>query len=1045
MSTFHVGDFIPKAIEDRSRNCLWVTAMEVGKPKPRLYKLNLTTNKITEYQTNLPHSMTASLYLDKNQHLWVGTWGAGVYESDDSFTNFHKKNLVYPPDTRKVINYDIVLDIHEDRDGVLWISSDFGGIIKITENKGFHNIDRIVKNKTLQNEMNFHSIFHDENEVFVGTLRSGLFYGKDLTHLKQLAGTEEEKIYAVSKHNQNVLVGAQKGMYVFDKNKKLVNYTKINQTTAFLSENDSTLWVGSQQNGLYVLNVSSIHKPKQIKVFNRNAGDLKSNRITNIVSDDDGNIWVGTYNGLHLYNANRQTFTHHSTLLKSSIPNIINAVYIEGQFIWLATPNGLFKLIFKEGKLSILNTYTTAFGLSSNFICGITSDNQGYLWLTTPTNLVRFDPFNESAINFSKNDGVYTTVFNFRTIFSNHIDGMIYAGGTNNLTYFNPEKIHVAPYKEKVVFSLLKVNHQEVFPNKKIENKVLLNKSISLTKEIELTHAHNSFSVGFTNTNFNKNTFLNYRYRLIGFEEDWIPIKDKNEVNFAGLPPGDYVLQLAASSDSINWSEPTVLEIKILYAPWKSPLAYTLYFILGVLIIFGFVYILMKQLNLKDTLEREQELSEAKFTFFTNISHEFRTPLTLILSPLKELLQRKEINPKVAENLVTMEKNADRLLNLINQLLDFRKADHGLLKLQVSNGNIVRFSKEVFLYFQEQANAKQIAYQFEASLETIQFPFDRNKMEIVLSNLISNALKYSGEGSIIKLAISATESSCIISIKDNGIGMNKESKKRIFDRFYQIKSTNTSQIIGSGIGLSFTKKIVELHGGSIAVESQQNQGTEFILDFPLNALNYMMEGFTEKKNSDEIDQYKVLEPTPVTNLKVSAHEQTLLVVDDNDDIRNYLSKLLKDTYNILQAKDGVEGVDMAIEEMPDLILCDIMMPRKDGLALSKELKTKVSTSHIPIILLTARSSNMYEIQGLETGADDFITKPFDPQIVKARISSALQNRSNIREHFLNKVRFEPTTESENIQDPDTLFIEGAIKLVEDNLLNSDFDIKTHGR
>lgn len=1042
MDTYYVGQYIPKAIEDRSRNCIWIVGFDIDTKKSRLNKLDLSSYKITEYPTNLPNSMTASLYMDKNQRLWIGTWGAGLYEGDESFTKFHKKNLVYPPDTKKVINYDIVLDIHEDRDGVLWIASDFGGIVKITENKGFQNIDRVVQNKTLQNEMNFHSIFHDDNDIYLGTLRSGLFYGKDLQHLKQLKGIEKEKIYTVAKHDENLLVGAQKGVYIFNRKRQLLSYSKINQTTAFLSENDSTLWVGTQQNGLRILNINSLKAPKTIIDFDNTSGGIRSKRITQIVQDHDAHIWVGTYNGLHLYLPEQKRFKHHSELLESPLPNIINAVYIDDSYLWLATPKGLFKLMYKDEQLQVLKTYTTDFGLSSNFICGITTDSQGFLWLTTPTNLIRFDPLNESAINFSKNDGVYTTIFNYRTIVSNKSNGMIYAGGTNNLTYFNPENIHIAPYQEKILFSQLKVNHQEVLPNRKIEGAILLQKSISLTKAIELTHKHSSFSVSFTNTNFNKNTFINYRYRLIGFEDDWVPINNKNEVSFAGLGAGNYELQLAASSDASNWSEPIVLNINIKYAPWKSPLAYALYFLCLAFIISGFVYVLMKQLHLKSTLEKEQELSEAKFTFFTNISHEFRTPLTLILSPLKELLQRKEINPKVAENLVTMEKNADRLLNLINQLLDFRKAEHGLLKLQVSEGNIVRFSNEVFLYFQEQANAKQIDYQFESSMESIRFPFDRNKMEIVLSNLISNALKYSGEGSKIKLSISATESSCVISIKDNGIGMNKESKKKIFDRFYQIKSTNTSQIMGSGIGLTFTKKIVELHGGTIEVESQLNQGTEFLLDFPLDALNYMTANFEEKKNSDTIAQYKELEQAPITNLNISAHEQTILVVDDNDDIRNYLTQLLKDNYNVLQAKDGVEGVEMAIEEMPDLILCDIMMPRKDGLAVSKELKTKVSTSHIPIILLTARSSNMYEIQGLETGADDFITKPFDPQVVMARIASALQNRSNIREHFLNKVRFEPTTESENIQDPDTIFIEKAIKMVEDNLLNSEFDIKT---
>jgi DNA-binding response OmpR family regulator/nitrogen-specific signal transduction histidine kinase len=455
--------------------------------------------------------------------------------------------------------------------------------------------------------------------------------------------------------------------------------------------------------------------------------------------------------------------------------------------------------------------------------------------------------------------------------------------------------------------------------------------------------------------------------------------------------------------------------------------------------IFGsFVYFIMREIHLKGKLKKEKELSESKFTFFTNISHEFRTPLTLITGPLKELISRKDLHEDVSEKLVLVEKNADRLLNLITQLLDFRKAEHGLLQLDAKNGNIVRFCNEVFLYFQEQAGSKNIEYVFMSKVDEIFMPFDRNKMEIALCNLLSNAIKYTPEGESITVELDQVDKDCVIRIKDTGLGMDKKLKNKIFDRFYQIRTTNTSNMVGTGIGLSFTKKIVELHKGSIEVDSKLEQGTEFTIQIPVNLLKIEE---AVSFNSNTIDQYKKLDEADVVDLNVENKENTILVIDDNSDIRNYLKDLLKSEYNILQAKDGVEGIEIATKETPDLILCDIMMPRKDGLTVSKELKSQIKTSHIPIILLTARSSNLFEIEGLKTGADDFVTKPFDPHVIKARITSVLQNRLKTREHFVNKIRFEPIQSTEASSDPESEFINEAVLLVENNLSNEQFDIK----
>jgi len=1042
------GNSIQNVIEDKSRNCLWIATVypKENTKDHKIFRFDFNSQKITGVPTGINFHFFKSLYLDHKNRLWIGTWGNGVYRSNHDLSKFRKLNLVGSEHSKNTINYENILDIHGDKNKVIWLSTTFAGVVKLTESKGFENLNQVVKNPILQNELNFQSVYSDDNEVWLGTLRSGLFKGKGLSSLEQVTDVEKSKIYSIYKNDNNFYIGSEKKAYILDDKGSKIASKAVKKATGFLVENKNHLWIGTQENGIYNYDISIPENPVLINQYRRNnqRNPLESDRITAIVKDVHENLWIGTYNGLHLFDRQKEKFIHQSQLLNEFIPKIINTIYIDSKFIWVGTPNGLFKLKYNNKKLQIIEKYHEEQGLNNDFICGITKGNNNNLWITTTTNLIRFDQNNNSFKNYGKNDGVYTSQFNLRS-FHNHNNALILAGGSGNLTYFKPSNISENENKDEIVFAHLKVNNQKILPGDSINGNVIIDKDINYMGKIILTHDEKSFDLTFTKNDYRNDIASHYRYKLVGYQNEWVYLKNKREVNFIGLPPGNYDLQISASEDYKNWLIPKSLKIKILYAPWSSPLAYILYVLLFLGITSTMVYVFMRQLHTRNKLKKEQELSEAKFTFFTNISHEFRTPLTLILSPLKELNQSTEFEGKVSEKLITMEKNADRLLNLINQLLDFRKAGHGLLKLSVAQGNLVRFSNEVFLYFKEQATSKQITYNFIKDKDEILFPFDRSKMEIVLCNLISNSLKYSMPGSEVTLHITATDDACILTLKDTGFGMDSKSKKKIFDRFYQINSTNTTNIIGSGIGLSFTKKIIELHHGTINVESKVNKGTEFIVEFPLDGELYKSTDFqVDEINTDKIETYKNLSlvGSVVNDLKVSSKENTILLVDDNEEIRNYLKQLLSDEYNILEAGDGEEGTAVASIEIPDLILCDIMMPKKDGLAVCKELKEQVTTSHIPILLLTARTSNIYEIKGLETGADDFITKPFDPKIIKARISSALQNRTKLREHFLNKIRFEPSSLESVSKDPETVFIDGVVKLVEENLLNENFGIET---
>jgi DNA-binding response OmpR family regulator len=411
-------------------------------------------------------------------------------------------------------------------------------------------------------------------------------------------------------------------------------------------------------------------------------------------------------------------------------------------------------------------------------------------------------------------------------------------------------------------------------------------------------------------------------------------------------------------------------------------------------------------------------------------------------------MDNTDLDARVVKKLSVMERNADRLLNLINQLLDFRKAEFGLLQLNASQGNIVRFSREVYLYFNEMAKSKGIKYRYKHSDDEILFPFDRNKIEIVLCNLLSNAIKYCNSGDKITLTVERKDDYCIISVQDSGLGMEEDYLDKIFDHFFQIKSAESSKMVGSGIGLTFSKKIVELHKGTIEVKSKINVGTEFIIKLPINMDYYEGEINNDFVNTDNINAYqtKTTENSVeniVENLSINAKENSILIIDDNPDILDYLKDILSDSYTIFLAENGNDGFKIASEEIPDLIVSDVMMPGKDGITLCKELKSQIITSHIPIILLTARSSTVFEIQGLQTGADDYVTKPFNPVIIKARITNLLESRKTLRSLFLNKIQFEPTlAETEKDSSTEGAFIHRAILLVENNIQNNSFSIET---
>ncbi|MFT5256889.1 MAG: signal transduction histidine kinase/DNA-binding response OmpR family regulator [Arenicella sp.] len=1041
---------ITNILSDSSRNKIWIAS---SGDDTNLYIYDYLSKKIDSIETGVSSGFSKILSLDKNNRIWIGTWRKGVYRSNLDVSKFHKIELV-PDDSKRLKgNYTTILSIHHDKNNVTWLSTAGGGVVKILKGNGFKNIDQKISKTAFKEYLNCTSIYKSDKKIFLGTLLKGVYYGDDFSNLKQIKEVGDVKINTLYQDENSLYIGTAEGFAIFDLRTEKITFStsKIKKATSLLVDGNQ-LFIGTQQNGLAIVPLNKIENLDAYIFYDESLkkNKLESNRVTTIVKDSSNDIWVSTYNGIHLYDRESKEFIHQRKFLKEKLPSvIINSMAIRDGKIWLATPNGLIKLNTRRDDIKIEEILTKKDGLNSDFICSVTFDNQSNLWFSTHTEVVKYDYIKKAILSYGDINGVKSTSFNNNS-FYNFKGETIFFGGIDNVTYFNPQEIKDYEIIPELIFTNLRVNNQII---RYQEGDAMLSKNFNYADAINLTYEQNFFSTRFVVNDFLGNLNLKYRYKLEGYQDQWIDLQNRNEINFAGLSAGNYKLAVTSSRDSQNWSKPKYLTIKLSGSPWKSGWAISIYILIITLIIVYLVRVNNARIKFKNDLEianidkqKEIELTEAKLNFFTNISHEFRTPLTLIVSPLKELLESDNLPPKVYKSLNYIDKNTNRLLNLINQLLDFRKADHGLLTLDVSNGNFVRFSNEVFLYFKQSAKSKNIRYNFKSSKEIIQFPFDRNKMEIVLCNIISNALKYTDEGNRIRIKVDSDDEFCIISVKDTGIGMREADLDKIFDRFFQIKSANTAKMIGSGIGLSFSKKIVELHYGSILVTSKLNEGTEFIIKLAMNPSLY--KGFINQNfmTTDNISGYTkniTSEDFDINTLKIETKKNTLLIIDDNPEILSYLKDVFSQDYNVIEAEDGNVGFKKASAEIPDLIISDVMMPEKDGITMCKELKSQITTSHIPIILLTARTSTVFEIEGLKTGANDYVTKPFAVKVIKARVESLLENRDRLRTHLLNKVRFEPTAEDVELDtDIENVFITKAILLVEKNLENSSFGIET---
>ena len=1061
--------------------------------------------------TELADGTHYDLVIDDDYNIWSGT-GNGLYffkankrGSYPELTEVFQSNPYYS----SYLSKNNIKSIFKDAFGLIWIGTNGGGINKINpRRKPFHHFQKTL-NPTSLSYNKIRSVYEDSyGTIWMGTEGGGL----NRQHSSAINGKynnfsvidNPSRIFAITEYEKDakhyLIAGSEMapGLFYVDITDNPRTLDSINTVTfpgvnpavfSILKDRKKNLWIGTYSGGLFKWHKEDIIKRDVFTRYESNPADsnsLPNNIIRCLFEDSKGNIWVGTGDGLSKLGPSealkrRPEFITYKS--KPKDPNSISHNYIlaihedQNGNLWIGTfGGGLNKFIPSgAGQAGHFERFTTKDGLPNDVVKGILEDDKGCLWLATNKGLSRFDPAKKTFTNFDVNDGLQSNEFSELACYRLYNGDMIF-GGVNGFNVFNPEEIKLNKDIPLVAITELSILNQSVGVGERVNGRVLLPDAITSLKNIRLKNHESSFSLEFAALHYSAPTKNQYAYKLEGFNKDWVfTNSEKRFATYTNLSPGDYTFHLKASNNDGNWSAPIQLRITIIPPIWLTWYAYVFYTLILLFLLWLFrrytlIGVAEKHKLTIEHLEKEkaEELHQMKLRFFTNISHELRTPLTLIIGPLENLLKQKQgINFKEQrQDLHLMYKNSRYLLRLVNQLLDFRKLDQGKMKLSIQHGNIVRFIQEVTEPFQFLANKKKIHFEISSAQEKILLWFDPDVLEKILYNLLSNAFKFTPENGKILVTIapedrsegSSTKNEKInkylkICVKDTGPGIPAKFKKKVFERFYKTPAQSFGNRMGAGIGLAFTKSLVELHHGQIKIKSKPNKGTTFKILLPLDRTVFAKEEFKTNissllEMSDKAIPSSVMAPPLSTNQEISvAHLNTLtdrdqpllLVIDDHEDLRAYINRSFAPDFKVIEAADGHEGLQKTLEFLPDLIISDISMPRIDGITLCNQLKSEEQTSHIPIILLTAKASQESELAGLQTGADAYVKKPFNMEVLKTRVQNIFKLRRDLQKRFRKEVSLEPSEIT--VTSLDESFLKQAIKVVEDHMSDTEFTVE----
>ncbi|NRB53934.1 MAG: response regulator [Saprospiraceae bacterium] len=953
-----------------------------------------------------------SIFFDQRGGLWIGTYHGGASYYDPALSRFrHFEHLA----RGNSISHNVVSSFLEDEKGNFWIGTEGGGLNYFNRTKGRFTTYRFRPEQTDGiSGNNVKTIIKDGPGLWIGTFRQGLNY-LDLT----------TKTFRHFKHDPEA-----------------TNSLTNNNVYSLLKE-DNLLWIVTYGGGLNVLDFNT-NKFKAYQADPFDSLSISSNNGRVIFKDSRDQLWVGTEDGLNLMK--RSSIQDTSLQFQCFIADKkIYALYEdERQTLWIGTfSNGLFALNLDN--LSI-QQYTEVDGLPGRAIFGIEQDEMGKLWLSTNNGLSKLDRDNAVFTNYNYSNGLQNLQFNYNAHYRT-ASGELLFGGYNGFTLFEPAEIISDSFTPPLIFTDLRVYNEKVDVGDK---NGLLPKALNEVDELTFKYNEAIFSIGVAALDYFNPSNVQYAYKLEGLDNDWNHKVGLTEASYTIQRPGNYLLRVKASNGYGIWSEEERhMKIKVLPPPWLSPIAYVIYSITFGLIIYGIWYFtrLRHRLRLEQLAKaKEKELNEVKLRFYTDITHEFRTPLTLILGPINELIDQHSSSGS-SSPLYSVKRNAERLLKLVNQILSFRKLESGHENVEAQQADMVPFLQEIYSSFEETAKLRKIHYAFHASVPEVVAWFDPEKLEKVVFNLLSNAFKFTPDQGEIKLEIDKKANTLLIRVSDSGNGIKEELHEQIFKRYYEKVAIPFSKWKGSGLGLALSKQMITLHHGKLWVESEVGQGATFFVEIPLGKEHFKQEELVDGQIallplSPTIQENIALTPKKEssTSPSGSSHPEdeapAILLVEDNIEILQYLEEVFQGTYRIATAADGREGLRKAAELNPDLIISDIMMPNMDGNTLCQKIKANIKTSHIPVILLTARAAQPFKNEGLETGADDYITKPFNPSELRLRVRNIIRTRKIIREKFVRVMNFEP--KEVTVTSADEQFLRNALDIAEKHIEDSNF-------
>lgn len=973
-------------------------------------------------EMNLSHGSITSLYMDRGGVLWVGT-KKGINKFDSYTKEFESFEVSQFDKTKSIIT-----GVQISATGGYWIATIGGGLYKFDGNSTFIKYRFATKEENTFTEF-VQNLYSDEKgNIWVGTAGAGVYHFNE----HQLTSPEITSFNHYSTQTTPIL--------------------SDNFIMSITSDGRDNVLIGTWSGGLYkILQHGDVIKYQDPR--------LSTAPIVVSYVDRSGTAWVGTRgNGFYSVKENGEELIveHYKRSETNSInDNFINCIYEDHAGIfWLATDGGLSSF---DRRLNVFENYNIEGGPSNNVIVSILEDNEGKLWLAHWNGLTVIDPSDQTWMrNYDRNDHIMGGFF-YNNICVKSAEGQLLFAGSEGFNRIDSKKIVQRPEEFPLAITQFELFGKDVAHGEMVNDRVLLAQPLRNNSEIELKHFENSIAFEFASLDFAAPAKIRYAYMLEGFNDTWsYTTSERRFANYTNLNPGTYTFKVKASGIDGIWQEKYSQFTVVINPPWwKTYWAAVLYVLLGFAALYVFRKFVLLRANLMhdiklERLQREnlEKLNRAKLDFFTNISHEFRTPLTLILGPLQSLLESNELGKHARNHLFRINNNAQRLLRLVNQLLDFRKAESGNLNLKVSEGNIVRFAREIKLSFDTLAEQLRITFTMEVSAENIKVWFDRDQFEKILFNLLSNAFKHTQEGGRIVLKIVDAGDEVQIIVEDSGRGIRQEHFDQIFQTFFSYDEDKHHT--GTGIGLALSKSLIDMHHGKIEVQSKEGEFSRFIISLKKGSTHFSDDEIQNLSDDlESMDYYPALtEPTldsaPYETPDQKKDTQTLprmLIVEDTAEVRTYIKSIFENSYTILEATQGEEGWTQALENIPDIIISDVMMPVMDGITLCKKLKADKHTCHIPLILLTARTSLIFKVEGLETGADEYLNKPFNPRVLELKVRNLLRLRTQMREAFTDNKILSIEPKRVTLNSADELFIQQTMESIEANMTNAEFAIE----